>query len=209
VSEGENAATRLLCLRTGPICFDATVPRHLARCGLGPEVLEPIRDRAFWPEAVALELKRAKVPNIRQVVGVGTEIALTKSQAQDADDLRKETLTEAQISEKRTINLGEAQCVVLCESRGWPLIVHDGNGQRWADRRAVSRFDVVELLAVLASSGSIRPGKAWQAYERLCQPFGEIDPDKAGMFIVPAWIPGDKDCHQRFMSLVAAIQLLP
>jgi hypothetical protein len=195
---------RLVRLRTGEICLDATVPRHLARCGRAAVVLEPLKDRLVWPTAVGNELRRAKVPNIPEVLSRGREIELTEEQDQDVEDLRSEGLLE-NVVQRTTTNLGEAAGVILCEAHGWPLIVHDSKGQQWADKRKVEHFDVIELLAFLASSGSIRPGQAWSVYASLCHPPSDPNPDRRGMFLLPTWIPGSPDCQERFMTLISTL----
>lgn len=194
-------------LAAGPICLDTTVPRHLARIGAGEPVLGPLRGRLHWPEAIPVELRRAraKVPNITATIAAGIEVTLTTAQSADAEDLRRETLTEAEIAVRRTVNRGEAECVVLCEARGWPLVVHDANGQSWADRRTVERYTVIDVLAMLAASGNLKPGRAWRIYERLCEPRGEADPDRAGMFAIPGWDHTSPTDRGRFMELVLAV----
>lgn len=208
MAEAGPSRQRLSSLRAGPVCFDTTVPRHLARTGAAGEVLSAFAGRVRWPSAVAIELRRAKsrVPGIGQLLRLGAEVELDAAQEAEAEDLRRESLTEEEIRTHLTKNRGEAECVVLCAAEGWPLVVHDETGIAWAVRRGVAVFSVVDVLLVCAAEGHLEPRKAWRIYERLCEPMFHADPDRAGMFAVPGWSPGAVADRDRFLRLAAELR---
>ncbi len=102
-------------LLQGPVCFDATVPRHLARIGALEALLDLLDGRARWPEAVTLDWHRANSPGIKdlraQLRRLGRETKVTEGDEQEIEDLRRETFTRGTL--KTTTNRGEAECVVL------------------------------------------------------------------------------------------------
>ena len=136
---------------------------------------------------------------------MGDEVELNQRQDDAATDLQREKLLEA---DPPLLHRGEAECVVICETERWPLIVHDDQGIEWAERRGVLSFSAVDLLALMAAEAHLRPGQAWHVYNRLCEPVGEPDENKAGMFAVRGWGRDDR-ARDAFVALVSAIKECP
>jgi hypothetical protein len=199
---------RLAPLLTGEVCFDAMVPRHLCRIKKVEAIVQAFAGRARWPEAVDIEWRRAQtnVPGLKELRRgpFGKTVKITEDQARDADDLRLEKMTRSQVT-STTVNLGEAEAVVLCKERGWPLVTHDELGKQWAAANGISVFDVADVLLAAARLGCVKPGKANKCFSQLFEPTDESDPAKAAMISLPPPPPGDPRAGSDFLECAEAL----
>jgi len=181
-------------VRTGQVCFDATVPRHFVSAGATQALIQTFAGRANWPQAIEVELRRSGVAGIGDILdGKFASITdLLPGEEQLVEDLRLTSLTRAEIRSKPTKNRGEAECVVACRRTGHPVFMHDMTGRDWARADGIGLFSAIDALCVSVRLGVCKPAQAWRIYLRMC---GEPDP----MFPWVNFPPTDRG-QARFMS---------
>lgn len=147
-------------LRTGRVCFDATVPRHFAQSGYGRLLVACFGGRTCWPGAVEAELKRQirYAPDLASFVDgrFGNLEPILESEEDEVTDLQLEQLTRAEYRAKPTTHRGEAECVVVCKRLGLPWVVHDRGGRNYALKREGARYLRREVITQSGFEGTGR-----------------------------------------------------
>ncbi len=201
--------SRISPLLDGPVVFDAMVPRSLARVNRFGPIENAFAGRARWPEAVGNELRKVKpkVGGLGNVLGgrFGKEIELPSSAEAVIADLRSEITPTRVLLSNRLKNLGEAQCIWLCQHESWPLVTHDDSAVSMASAHRVTTFDVIDVLLACVGKKVIKPGPAWKIYEKLCEPTSSLDPDLAAMFALVAYPPWHAGTKQEFIGAAAEL----
>lgn len=165
-------------LGVGPVCFDTMILTSLVRANKAQMLVDSMKARARMPTRVAGELRGHSHSNgeISKVVppppdggspgsaSFGETVRLTRDEAQRAADLQRAWHGREAIDAKPDTDRGEAECIAVCERRGWPLISQDHRAVSAGSRRGVAVFGLPELLMLFAAEGRCLPSSAWKIY---------------------------------------------
>lgn len=163
-------------LLAGDVCFDAMALSWLARARKWEMVQRAFGTRAKIPDRVRGELAgwSRSYPEISNLMPptFGQSIKLDRAGAQRASDRQRAWLGKETILADPKRDRGEAECLELCQQRGWPLVSHDARARRDGERQGTPVLTLVEVLMVLVSRGEMLAASAWRAY------VGLVGPDK-------------------------------
>lgn len=185
----------------------------LVRANKTQMLVASMKARARMPGRVAGELRghSHSNPEITKVLpppadgrslgatSFGETVALTREEAQRAADLQRAWHGQTVIDARPDTDRGEAECLAVCERRGWPLMSQDHRAVSAGSRRGVGVFGLPELLMLFAAEGRCLPTSAWTIYAAIAESNERL--------VAQGWICDDKTeriFHECCAILVAA-----
>jgi predicted nucleic acid-binding protein len=190
------------CFLTGPVCLDTMVPLYFEIHGIADKFKGLFKDRSHMPPAVFRELDG----HLRGRGAAGTLLQSPRFFRIEpiTDDAMAERVLDRQrrwrgkeAAEADPLpDRGEAECLEVCLDKGLPLLSHDHNAIRDADREGIVIGTTIDVLAVMVFRGVFNTTQAWMIYKSFA---------RAGLYPVRRY-PADGAGEARFAELIKRCQ---
>ena len=186
------------CFLTGPVCLDTMVPLYFEIHGIADKFRGLFKDRSYVPPAVFRELDG----HLRGRGAAGT--LLQKPRFFRIQPISDDAMAERVLDRQRRWrgkeaaeadplpDRGEAECLEVCLDKGLPLLSHDHNAIRDADREGIAIGSTIDVLAVMVIRGVFNANQAWLVYSSFV---------RAGLYPVRRY-PANAAGEGRFAELV-------
>lgn len=167
-------------LGSHPVAFDTMILTALVRANKAQMLVESMAPRAKIAWRVGGELRghargdpaiSAVIPPLaggpRPVRAFGEMIVLTRHETKLAADFQHAWHGQDAIDADPHKDRGEAECLAICITRGWPLMSQDHKAVETGAKRGVKVYGLPELLMLFAAEGRCMPASAWTIYSQI------------------------------------------
>jgi predicted nucleic acid-binding protein len=190
-------------LLEGPVVFDTMALTFMARTFRTQMLRQVFAARIKVPQRVMGELgdwasREAPIRDLFKPSRCMDVVTLNREQIKRVFARQRAWHGAAAIEADSDLDRGEAECLELCKSNGWPLVSHDHKALEYGPRQGTTVLCLVDVLLVCSARGLLKPTTAWSAYKGMCA-------KPVNMYECRNWQLSDRQAEPQFLSVASQL----